>query len=230
MRQWIVRSSHSQKQEIVRCDSETWVSAYKELTVCTLQSRPSPFPTRWGSSVPLWAGDQLTDRRRSSRTVSRQRPSSWAMRLRTARVCKPAEWWSAMLARFSGKIDVCRVHSPPVSASVTWRCRRVLPTPRPRVRRTRTFRHRRDGCPADDGARRVCWMRPMRSGCATTRVSWASPAGARPGRRLRARRRAVRPPSADGDGVERVAARAVIDASGTWGGPNLLGRRACAHQ
>ncbi len=50
--------------------------------------------------------------RRSSNTVSRQMPSSRPMRSRTPTVRKPAEWCSARLARFSGKIEVCSVHNP----------------------------------------------------------------------------------------------------------------------
>ena len=44
--------------------------------------------------------------------MSRQTPWCWPMRSRTPRVRKPADWCRAMLARFSGKIEVCRVHSP----------------------------------------------------------------------------------------------------------------------
>ena len=36
------------------------------------------------------------------------------------------------LARFSGKIEACRVHRPALSAAVTWRWINALPTPRPR--------------------------------------------------------------------------------------------------
>ena len=38
-----------------------------------------------------------------------------------------------MLARFSGKIEVCKVHSPASSAAMTWGRSKALPTPRPRI-------------------------------------------------------------------------------------------------
>ena len=44
-------------------------------------------------------------------------------------------WCSARLARFSGKIEVCSVHSPARSASITWVWSSDLPTPRPRAPR-----------------------------------------------------------------------------------------------
>jgi hypothetical protein len=38
----------------------------------------------------------------------------------------------AMPARLSGKIEVCRVQRPAVSAAVTWRWMSAMPTSRPR--------------------------------------------------------------------------------------------------
>src|SRR5207247_10347042 len=64
----------------------------------------------------------------SSRTVSRHVPSRRPIRSRVPTTRKPQRVCRAMLAAFSGKIDVWIVQKPASSASASSRASRALPT------------------------------------------------------------------------------------------------------
>ena len=118
------------------------------------QGRSRTPQPRAGEGHPPLHGRQGAGRRvrplrcgaRAGRCRARRRRAGRSARARP-RVRYPAEWCSARLARFSGKIEVCSVHIPASSASMTCVCSRVFPTPRPRAavarRRPRSPRHRR---------------------------------------------------------------------------------------
>ena len=102
------------------------------------------------------------DERRSRKSVSRQTPSSWAMRSRRPTTRKPARSWRATLAVFSGKTLVWIVQMPGVGPRRRARSISAVPTPRPRAsdgdvdavlghaRVARPARHRCERGPADD--------------------------------------------------------------------------------
>ena len=114
-----------------------------------------------------FACQPTTGERRSRKSVSRQTPSSWAIRSRRPTTRKPTRSWRARLAVFSGKTLVWIVQMPPrvgardqrlhqraADSAASRALRDVDASPRRRPRSTRATT-RSEGGPADDLVRRA---------------------------------------------------------------------------
>ena len=83
--------------------------------------------------ITRYRSSRSASMRSSRKSVSRQTPSSWAIRSRRPTILNPARSCSARLAVFSGKMLVWIVQIPAAAPASTRARMSWVPTPRPRA-------------------------------------------------------------------------------------------------